>query len=168
MAQQENPYVIDAERNDNLPSEGAHVLKLEDVKHSISNNGNPMFTWRWKVVGSNDPDAGKAVWVRTVLLPQNRWTLDPFLDAIGAPLTGKVDVRKYINKHIRANVIHQTGSDGVTRADLRSPLPYKGSAPTPSGGFAAGSGGDAAAQKRMDEMVQPSKLGNISQEELPF
>lgn len=124
MTTDPNDPEIEANRNETpVVSAGRHLMVLEAVEQRVSSAGNSLLMWRFRIVGNRDPDADQAIFHNTSLLPQARWKLDQLLDALAAPLTGKIRVNSLRGRMMWGVVEHEE-YEGTKRAKLVSTQPY--------------------------------------------
>lgn len=104
-----------------LVSMGLHVIRVKTAEARTSKAGNATINFRCEILGERDPDKGKALFLNFTLLPQSRWVLDKFLDAIKAPMTGKMDIQTFVGCRLRVQVVHEERKmdDGSTKQQER-------------------------------------------------
>lgn len=153
-------YTLDLDRKppDVPVASGTHLVKIVSVEKKASTNGEYL-NWRLEIVGSGDPDFGKSLWHITSLLPQARFKLDQFLDALGAPMAGRVAVSKLVGSKLKVVVKHEDWQ-GQQRARVDQVLHAGSSAgkdPTPQ---------PAAAPSFAEP--KPTKLQPVYSDDIPF
>jgi len=115
-------YQLDLGRTaQELPAIGLHAVRIMNAEEKDSSTGNPMIAIRATIIGERDPDAGKTVFMNFMLLPQSRWVLDKFLDAVHAPASGKISVGKFVGCRLRLLLNHEDREmpDGSKRKQTR-------------------------------------------------
>lgn len=146
-----------------LPATGLHTVRVTFAEQKQASTGNPMIAIRSTIIGDRDPDAGKTIFMNFMLLPQSRFVLDKFLDAIHAPASGKMSVGKFVGCRLRVLVNHEERDmkDGTTRKQVRVtdyiPIPeaksFEGGQVDPVDAKASAEGG-----ARLDAIVNPKAM----------
>lgn len=154
----ETDYALSLDRQAQTPvASGTHLVKIVNVEKKTSQNGEYL-NWRLEIIGAGDPDLGKALWHMTSLLPQARFKLDQFLDALGAPMTGRIAVGKLVGYKLKVVVKHEE-YQGQMRAKVDNVL-------------SAGGGKEAVAPAPTSTFVpaepKPTKLQPAFDDDIPF
>lgn len=98
---------IDLTRGSGLITEGMHLFKILEAKEGASkDNGNPLWVVEMECQDGDD-DKGKKITKWISLLPQARFSLDNFLDAIEAPAHGEMLVEQCNGKLLKAYITHE-------------------------------------------------------------
>lgn len=69
-------------------SEGIHIFQLVDVKETVGGSGHPNMSFTCECCEDSQWN-GQKVWMNVSLSPQARWKLEEFLNALGAPESGR-------------------------------------------------------------------------------
>jgi hypothetical protein len=104
-----------------LIAEGEYRLLITEVEESLSKSGRDMVNVTCEVVGGSF--AGQKVWHRITCIPKGEkgaGFMLHFLHAIGEPYVGvfEWDPDQWVGKMFAAKIVHEVGTDGVTRAKV--------------------------------------------------
>jgi hypothetical protein len=100
----EQAFAIDLTRVSNVPvAEGIHLFKVIDVEEGEGAAGP---YWKFNLACQSESEAGKTVPLFLSLGDKSRWKLEGFLDAVGAPQSGRVTSDRFVGKMFRANITH--------------------------------------------------------------
>jgi len=116
----EEKTVIDLERVDPNLSEGVHQVLIEKGEEKAGGSGFPY--WNYQCRCTDADEENKAIWIIVSLAPAARWKLDQFLNAVGAPETGKANIQSFIGKKLRVSVVHEE-YEGIPKAKVDSYIP---------------------------------------------
>ena len=108
-----------------LPSPGAHILRVKEAKYSISSSGNPMCECTFEVVGA-DPESGRTLgWQYYIFTSKAGWKAAALCRAIN-PKVQPFDVDQAgIDRNIKGGLLvgviehYEDTWDGVTRTKGR-------------------------------------------------
>lgn len=152
-------YQIELDRTANTPvTEGIHSFEIVSGEEAEGPKGP---YWRFTLTCLTPAEEGKNVSFIVSLSPQARWRLEIFLDAVRAPSTGTATIDKFINRKLRAKVVHED-FEGRTQARLTELFPaVAGSSP-------ASVKPVVKAVKVEEPKELPADIVDEYQEELPF
>lgn len=101
----EEQYEVNLERTANQPvSEGVHSFKIVDGEEGEGPKGA---YWKFTCVCETEGETDKTVRMFASLSPAARWRFEIFLDAVGAPTSGKITMSKFFGKRFRAQITHE-------------------------------------------------------------
>src|SRR5512146_1017476 len=107
--QQGEDIALDMVRvGNNPPAVGLHHVQILDcVKRNSQNSGNDYLLWTLQIIGERDPERGRKFTPMTSLTENSRWVLERWLDALGAPIKGKLLVSTFKGKQLRVKISHR-------------------------------------------------------------
>lgn len=93
--------VFDFERVTGPMPEGVHRFQIINFDERMGGSGYPYLNYTLECV-DEAPWKGQYVWLMLSLSPAARFKLEEFLDAVGAPRSGKGSGREFVGHFIRA------------------------------------------------------------------
>ena len=124
--------IADAEAPAQLPP-GEYPAICVAAQPGISkSSGNPVLPLQFKVNKADfpsdfDTDADEVTlvvnWLTTRDTQPDRFRLRKICEALGVPMSNKIDPNDFLNKSCRLKVEHQPSPDGTPRANVREILP---------------------------------------------
>jgi hypothetical protein len=125
--------IADAEAPPQLPAGEYPAICVAAAPGISKSSGNPVLPLTFKVNKSDfpadfDTDAEEVTvilnWLTVRDTQQDRFRLRKVCEALGVPMSNKIDANDFLNRQCRVKIEQQAAPDGTMRANIREVLPF--------------------------------------------